>query len=173
VASHHGFIDVESQVSRGTTFHLYFPIPERSIQTPLIATDQPQAQVTGGTETLLVVEDEEMMIELLKNILTGKGYQVMTAKDGAETIEVYTQHKDQIDLVLMDMGLPKLSGAEVLKKLQAVNPKVKVILASGYISPHIKSEVLKAGVKHFVQKPYIPQEILRHIRKVLESDKQL
>ena len=173
VASHHGFIDVESQVSRGTTFHLYFPIPERNIQVPLIAAEQPQGQAAGGTETLLVVEDEEMMLDLLKNILAGKGYRVMTAKDGAEAIEVYTQHKDQIDLVLMDMGLPKLSGAEVLKKLQGVNPKVKVILASGYVSPHMKSEVLKAGVKHFVQKPYIPQEILRHIRKVLESDRRV
>ncbi|MGA9362789.1 MAG: PAS domain S-box protein [Bacteroidota bacterium] len=173
VASHHGFIDVDSQVGHGTTFRLYFPIPERSIQVPLIVTEEPQAQAAGGTETLLVVEDEEMMLDLLKNILAGKGYRVMTAKDGAEAIEVYTQHKDQIDLVLMDMGLPKLSGAEVLQRLQGINPKVKVILASGYVSPHMKSEVLKAGVKHFVQKPYIPQEVLRHIRKVLESDKRL
>ncbi|MGA9363894.1 MAG: PAS domain S-box protein [Bacteroidota bacterium] len=173
VASHHGFIDVDSQVGHGTIFRLYFPIPERSIQMPLIATEESQAQVAGGTETLLVVEDEEMMLDLLKNILAGKGYRVMTAKDGAEAIEMYTQHRDQIDLVLMDMGLPKLSGAEALQRLQGINPKVKVILASGYISPHIKSEVLKAGVKHFVQKPYIPQEVLRHIRKVLESDKRL
>lgn len=172
VASHQGFIDVESRVGRGTTFHLYFPIPERKIQEPLIATEQAQAQVSGGTETLLVVEDEEMMLDLLKNILSGKGYRVMTAKDGVEAVEVYTQHRNQIDLVLMDMGLPKLSGAEALQKLRAINPKIKVIFASGYIDPHIKSEVLKAGVKHFVQKPYIPQEVLRHIRKVIESDKQ-
>jgi CheY-like chemotaxis protein len=97
----------------------------------------------------------------------------MTAKDGVEAVEVYTQHRNQIDLVLMDMGLPKLSGVEALRKLQGINPKVKVIFASGYIDPHIKSEVLKAGVKHFVQKPYIPQEVLRHIRKVIESDERL
>jgi two-component system cell cycle sensor histidine kinase/response regulator CckA len=173
VTSHHGFIDVESQVGRGTTFRLYFPIPERSIQMPLVATEQPQGQTLDGTETLLVVEDEEMMLDLLKNILEGKGYRVMTAKDGAEAIEMYAQHRDQIDLVLMDMGLPKVGGAEALQRLQSIDPKVKVILASGYISPHVKSEVLKAGVKHFVQKPYVPQEVLRRIRKVFESDKQL
>jgi two-component system phosphoglycerate transport system response regulator PgtA len=69
--------------------------------------------------------------------------------------------------------LPKLHGVEVLRKLQEINPKVKVIFASGYIDPHIRSEVLKAGVKLFVQKPYIPPEVLRHVRKVVESDKQL
>jgi two-component system cell cycle sensor histidine kinase/response regulator CckA len=173
VASHEGFIDVESQVGHGTTFHLYFPIHDLNIQVPVIATEQAQAQVAGGTETVLVVEDEEMLLDLLENILTAEGYRVMTAKDGAEAVEVYTQYKNQIELVLMDMDLPKLSGAEVLRKLQEINPKVKVIFASGYIDPHIKSEVLKAGVKHFVQKPYIPQEVLRHIRKVIESDKQL
>jgi two-component system cell cycle sensor histidine kinase/response regulator CckA len=173
VASHHGFIDVESQVGHGTTFHLYFPIPERNIEAPPIETEQAQENVPGGTETLLVVEDEEMMLDLLKHILAAKGYRVMTAKDGEEAVEVYSEHRNHIDMVLMDMGLPKLSGAEALKRLKEINPKVKVIFASGYIDPHIKSEVLKAGVKHFVQKPYIPQEVLQHIRKVIDSDRRL
>jgi two-component system cell cycle sensor histidine kinase/response regulator CckA len=172
VTSHHGFIDVESRVGHGTTFHLYFPVPECSIGVPLIAAEQARAQVPGGTETLLVVEDEEMMLDLLKSILGGKGYQVMTARDGEEAVKLYARHRNQIDLVLMDMGLPKLSGAEALQKLQGINPKVKVIFASGYINPHIKSEVLKAGVKHFVQKPYVPQEVLLHIRKVIDSNQQ-
>jgi YesN/AraC family two-component response regulator len=97
---------------------------------------------------------------------------VITAKDGAEAVRGYTRRKKEIDLVLMETGLPKLGGVDVLQKLQGINPKVKVIFASGYIDPHIKSEVLKAGEKHFVQKPYIPQEVLRHIHKVIESDRQ-
>lgn len=170
VKAHHGFIDVESEFGRGTTFHLYLPVPPRNIE--VFKTPQEEAEeVEGGTETILVVEDEELLLDLVRNLLEDKGYRVMTASDGIEAVEVYRDHKDQIDLVLMDIGLPGLEGREVLTNLKEVNPNVLVILASGYIDPQMKSELLKAGAKHFVQKPYVPAEILKRIRDVIRGSK--
>jgi two-component system cell cycle sensor histidine kinase/response regulator CckA len=168
VDSHRGFIDVESEVGRGTTFNLYFPILPLRVE-PSLPLQQEPKQVVGGGETVLVVEDEEMLLESVIQVLEQKGYRVLTAKDGTEGLEVYSRHRDDIAVVLMDMGLPKLGGWEVFQKLKAVNPRVKVVLASGYIDPYIKSEMLKAGAKDFIPKPYIPEQILTRVRRVIDG----
>jgi CheY-like chemotaxis protein len=168
VTSHHGFIDVESEVGDGTTFRLYFPIQSHDVVPSTILTTQDKSEVVGGTETLLIAEDEEMLLDLLRGLFAGKGYTVLTARDGIEAVEVYRQHMDKVALVLMDMNLPKLGGWETYLKLKEVNPKAKVIIASGFVGPNLKSEILKAGAKDFVQKPYIPVEILRRVRRVLD-----
>lgn len=168
VKSHRGFIDVESEVGRGTTFNLYFPIQPRGIES-FETQKKEYGEVAGGTETLLVVEDEEMLLELEKTLFGGKGYRVLTARDGVEAIEVYSNHKDEIALVLTDMGLPKLGGWEAFQKMKEINPQVKVILASGYLDPNLKSEMLKAGAIDFVQKPYVPHELLRRIREMIDK----
>jgi two-component system cell cycle sensor histidine kinase/response regulator CckA len=130
-----------------------------------------QGDVAGGNETILVVEDEEMLLDSVKQILEGKGYRVLTARDGIEASEVYGRFREDIDAVLMDIGLPKLGGWEVFLNLRAMNPKVKVILASGYLDPNMKSEMLKAGAKDFIPKPYVPEQILRRIRRVIDGDR--
>jgi two-component system, cell cycle sensor histidine kinase and response regulator CckA len=168
VQSHHGFIDVESVLGRGTTFRLYFPIPIMSEQ-QADASLSAEPFTTGGTETLLLIEDEDALIEIVRLLLESKGYKVYTAQDGNDAIKVYKQHKKEIDIVLTDMGLPGMTGTDVHKKLRDIDPNVSVIFASGFFEPHVKSELYKAGAKGFIQKPYSPDEVLRKLREVLDE----
>jgi len=170
VQTHQGFIDVESEVGRGTTFRLYFPVSKRGLEAERRGVTE-GVEVPGGTETILVVEDEELLLELVQSLLESKGYKVLKAKDGVEAVKQYAEHKEEIAVVLIDMGLPKLGGHEVFLHLQALNPGVKVILASGFIDPSLSSEMYKAGAKHFIQKPYSPDEVLRTVRQVIDMKK--
>ena len=168
VQSHHGFIDVESEMGRGTTFRLYFPIPPTSEQlsdVPLVI----ESFSAGGTETILVVEDEEALIEMMRLLLESKGYKVFTAQDGKEAVEMFRQHHREIDIVLTDMGLPGITGVDEFKILKEIAPNVKVIFASGFFEPVVKSDLYIAGAKGFIQKPYSPDEVLRKLREVLDT----
>jgi PAS domain S-box-containing protein len=168
IQSHHGFIDVESEVGRGTTFWLYFPIPlasEQSADVSLLT--EPFA--TGGTETILLVEDEKVLIEIVRLLLESNGYKVYIANDGNEAINVYKLHKQEIDLVLTDMGLPGMSGMDVLKKLREINPNVNIVTASGFFEQDVKSKLTAYGAKGFIQKPYTPDVVLKKIREVLDA----
>jgi CheY-like chemotaxis protein len=171
VQSHHGFIDVESVVGRGTTFRLYFPAPVLSEQTMTISA-LAESFDTGGTETILLVEDEDALKEIVRLLLESKGYKVHTAQEGKEAIKVYIQYKQEIALVLTDMGLPGMTGADVFKKLKDIDPKVNVVFASGFFEPDVKTELDKAGAKGFIQKPYSPDEVLRILREVLDKKKK-
>jgi two-component system, cell cycle sensor histidine kinase and response regulator CckA len=168
IQSHHGFIDVESEQGRGTTFHLYFPvslISEHKTENP----HGVESYDVGGTETILFIEDEELLLTSVQRLLEFKGYTVFAVQDGKEAVRVYKQHAKEIALVLTDLGLPGISGKDELKKLREINPDVKVIMTSGYFDPDVKTELLKNGIKGIVQKPYVPGDILRAIREALDT----
>jgi two-component system cell cycle sensor histidine kinase/response regulator CckA len=116
-----------------------------------------------------VVEDEEALLSMLKEILETKGYHVITAVEGLEALALFQKHKDEIALVLTDIGLPKITGDQLFFKLRELNPAVKVIMASGYLEPNARSEILKAGAKDIVQKPYLPGKLLKKIREILDQ----
>lgn len=120
-------------------------------------------------ETILLVEDEPMLQELLKSVLEDSGYRVVAAADGVEAVEIFLQEQHHIGIVLTDMGLPKLGGWELYDKLRGIDPAVKVILASGFVDAEMRNEAIKKGAKDFIQKPYIPSAILKRIRDVLDS----
>ena len=166
--THNGFIHVESELEQGSTFQLYFPAPDPN-EKFIDSQTTSDSFTVGGTETILIVEDEELLIDMVHLLLEANGYKVYAAHNGLEAIEVYKEHNKEIDLVLSDMGLPGMTGAEVFKKLKEINPDVKVTLASGFIDPDVKSELFKAGAKGFIQKPYSPDEVLRKLREVLEE----
>lgn len=168
VETHKGFIDVESTIRKGTTFHLYFPLPRIVVDHAMLMENDIQ-EIPGGSETLLFVEDEEMVQELINGVLSAKGYTVLIAGDGEEMVQTYLRRQEDIDLVISDMGLPKLGGFEAMKKIKAINPRLKVILASGYLEPNVKSEIFKAGATEFIQKPYLPDEVLKKVRDVLNQ----
>lgn len=167
VENHRGLMNVESKLKQGTIFNLYFPVQPGGIESFEIKKEL-IGDVAGGTETILLVEDEEMLRELLRVVLMGKGYTVLTASDGKEAVDIYARHHKDIALVLCDMGLPKLGGDEVFVKLKEINSGVKVIFASGYLDQNLESEMLRAGAKDFVLKPYIPKEILEKIRATID-----
>ena len=168
VQGHQGHIDVSSELNRGTTFRLFLPIPnEPSPEHTRSATEQTAAP--GGSETILLVEDESELLEMMDIELRRKGYKVLTARDGIEAVEAFTQSDQRIDLVLSDVGLPRLDGAGLFSTLREFDPKIRFILASGYLDPKLKNELLTAGAKAFIQKPYHPPEVMRIVREILDS----
>ena len=169
VKNHEGFVQVESEPSRGSIFHLYFPIPSQVFATSDTEKGE-ENESPGGSETILIVEDEEAIRSNIQSLFEANGYRVYTARDGGEAVELYKEKQDDIQLVLSDLGLPTLSGDQVLFLLKAINPSVKVLFASGYFEPETKNELTRAGAMDFVQKPYTPDEILRKVRRALDRN---
>ncbi len=174
IESYNGFVDVESEPGIGTTFSIYLPVPQTEVTLTDIST-RTEIEDPGGSETILIIEDEEMLLDSLKSTLLERGYSVVTARDGEEGVQMYSLRArdlfgNGIDVVISDLGLPKLSGDEVFKKIRSINPEAKIILASGFIDPTVKMELKKAGLKYFVQKPYSPDKVIQTIRQILDDD---
>ena len=119
------------------------------------------------SRTILVVEDERLMRRLLERILCTDDTSVLLAADGQEAVDIYRNHKLEISVVLLDLGLPKLSGWEVFKNMKQQNPDVCVIVASGYLDPDVKSRMQDAGVQYFIEKPYKLNELLATLHGVI------
>ncbi len=165
VTGHRGFISVETEVGRGTKFTVHLPAVH--IETGESEAGPP-VEASGGSETILIVEDEEALLLLLQEVLRGKGYTVLAASDGVQGLEIYAQHRDEIDAVITDMGLPRQSGYDMFVKIRELNPVAKVILASGYLNPALKSKLFVAGAKAFIPKPFQTGDVLRKLREVLD-----
>ena len=122
-----------------------------------------------GDATILIVEDEPGMVCLLEEVFSSHGYQVLMASDGEQAIEVYRRYKLRIDVVLLDVGIPKITGWHVFLKIKEENPDVRVVIASGYLDPKMKAEMSGAGVKHFVDKPYTLNELVETVQNLIET----
>jgi len=123
VKNHGGYISVYSEIGKGTTFEIYLPLSQGSIAQPKQEVEKP----TPGSESILVVDDEEILRDLMKDILRDLGYGVMLAPDGREAVDVYREHEDEIDLVIVDMVMPKMGGKETFQELRRINPEVKAL----------------------------------------------
>jgi two-component system, cell cycle sensor histidine kinase and response regulator CckA len=121
-----------------------------------------------GRGTILIVEDEQLMLRLLEKVLSQHGYRVLVASDGEEAIEVYRRRKLEIDVVLLDVGLPKLTGWNVLLKMKEENPGVRVVIATGFLEPKMKIEMSRV-TKHFVDKPYMLDEVVETLQSLIDA----
>jgi len=117
------------------------------------------------------VEDEENLRDLLRIMLEETGIKVLEAVDGIGAVEIFTAHKDEIGIVLTDLGLPRLGGWEAFLKMREMNPELKGILASGFFNPDVRTEIIKSGAKDFIQKPYNSEQIVAMIRNLLNETK--
>jgi two-component system cell cycle sensor histidine kinase/response regulator CckA len=130
--------------------------------------EAPKSARGGGT--VLVVEDEEKMVYLLRKALLRNEYDVLVAPDGEQAMDLYHRHKQKIRVVLLDMGLPKIAGWEVILRMKKENPNVKVIVTSGYIEPDLKAKMQHAGVQGFIEKPYNPNDVIRMLCDSFATD---
>ncbi len=166
IKSHHGYIEVESSKGKGTTFRIYLPASEKEIQKIVETTDE----IVKGAETVLLVDDEDIILEVSCELLETIGYRVLTAGCGKESIEIYKNNRDKIDIVVLDMVMPDINGAVVYKRLKEINPDVKVLLSSGYSIDGHATEILNQGCDGFIQKPFTLQSLSRKIKNILEKD---
>jgi CheY-like chemotaxis protein len=168
VKQHEGWIEVASEVGRGTTFSLYFPASE-AVATAEVQQPAPTAEVRGGKETILVVEDEAVLREMAKTILEDCGYRVVEAASGIEALKVWERHREAIDLVLTDMVMPEgMSGMDLAHRLHASKPQVRIVFASGYSMDEIDSSALRKAHAVFLQKPYTHVTLARAVRECLD-----
>ncbi len=169
IQAHQGFIDVESNKGVGTTFKLYFPVLPGNIKQTELQTLKKTSQLEG-TETILVVEDEDFICNMIRITLDSKGYKVITAHDGLQAVQLYDKYKNEIALVITDLGLPVMTGMEEFKRIKEINPEVKVIITTGFLEPDVKSRLLIEGAKAFLPKPFKPDDVLHIVREVLDRN---
>jgi PAS domain S-box-containing protein len=168
VKQHQGWVEVESQVGHGTTFRIYIPF----VGTAETETEKPTTQITvrGGNETILLVEDERPVRELVARVLQKYGYQILQADTGGDALEVWNQNRNGIHLLLTDLIMPgSMNGRELAEKLCAENRELKVIFTSGYSADIVGKDFKLEPELNFLQKPYHPQTLALTVRRCLDG----
>ena len=165
IKNHNGIINVYSEKGHGTTFKIYLPASDKQVIAEKIKPDEAQ----GGTETILLVDDEEMVADIGKDLLEKLGYTVLVAAGGAEAIKLFQRHRDTVDLVILDMIMPDMSGGETFSRMRAIKPNAKILLSSGYSLDQRASAIMKQGCNGFIQKPFNLKKISHKIREILDN----
>jgi PAS domain S-box-containing protein len=166
VKSHSGFIVSDSKPGAGTTFLVYLPTAEAVEELPRT---EPVEVSAGGTETILLVDDEDSVRELGKEMLSKSGYSVCLAAEGESALKRYQTSEERIDLIILDLIMPGIAGEECLGELLKVNPQAKVIVASGHLPDEHTKNAIETKAKGFIRKPYDMTEMLKVVRKVLDE----
>jgi PAS domain S-box-containing protein len=165
IRNHSGVIEVRSQKGVGTTFIIYLPASDRAVEQAA----SESGEVLMGPETILLVDDEEMIINVGTEILKALGYNVLSARNGKEAVALFRDKKDEVDLVLLDMIMPGMGGGETYDALKGIRPDVKILLSSGYSIDGEASEILKRGCDGFIQKPFNIKALSQKLRTIIDG----
>ncbi len=165
ITNHQGIIEVESDRGRGTTFMIYLPASDR----PAIEKPRPAVERVSGNETLLLVDDEEMILNVGTQMLERLGYRVLTARTGQDAIDIYRREAGTIAMVILDMIMPAMSGRDLFERLKTIDPELKALLSSGYSIDGQAAEILKRGCNGFIQKPFTLDALSQKIRSILDD----
>ncbi len=169
VKAHEGYITCYSEPGQGTAFKIYWPeAGQGEIEPDEIQAEQ--AVLQEGTETILVVDDDDQIRELTSEVLEDSGYQVISASSGEQALEVFRKKYRDIDLVLMDLNMPGMGGSQCTRKMLTLDPSVRVLVASGYSANIHGRDALKFGAKDFISKPFQAQKLLAKIRNFLDGE---
>ena len=170
VKQHEGWVEANSEPGKGSTFDVFFPATD---EVPAVAKEETTfiaPVVTGGTETVLIVEDEHILRSMARDILKGCGYQILEASSGKEALEVWNRQASQIDLLLTDMVMPEgISGVDLAERLQASQPRLRVVFTSGYAANEVNRELLAKTHARFLPKPYTHDELAQTVRECLDK----
>jgi len=164
VKQHHGYITVYSEPEVGTSFNIYIP----SVKAAAQEKDVKSPAVEGGTETILVAEDEAMVRNLTKTILSQAGYTVIEATDGENAVEKFMENKDAIALAFLDVVMPRKNGKEAYEEMRRVKADLKVLFTSGYTGDVVIDKGILEKEYNFIQKPIVPDDLLSKIRTILD-----
>jgi CheY-like chemotaxis protein len=156
---------VFSEKGSGTTFNIYLPASEKRI----CEDEELDGKIRKGSETILLVDDEAIFLDVGRLMLENLGYTVMTAQSGKQALSLFSEHQGEIDMVILDIIMPHMGGGETYDKLKEMNSEVKTLLASGYSIEGQATEILNRGCDGFIQKPFNLSQLSQKVRDILES----
>ncbi len=167
VKNHRGLIDVYSRIGRGTTIKVYLPVATSASETG--SEDVSESVSFDGKLNILIVDDEDIVCMIAREMLEVKGHSVSVCKDGNEAVELYRKNWKDIELVILDMVMPQMNGADTFRSLRDINPDVKVLLSSGYSITGEAQNLIDQGAKGFIQKPFTFEELTKSIAEIFPS----
>jgi len=165
VKNHGGYIDVQSEKNRGTCFRIFFPASDKKVTEP----KEPTPEIKQGSGTILIVDDEEMVLDIGIKVLKKLGYTVLNAKNGREAVALFQEHGDTINLVILDIVMPDIGGGEVYDRLKEIRPDVKVLLSSGYSIDGQARDIMDRGCDGFIQKPFSMKALSEKLSEILAN----
>jgi CheY-like chemotaxis protein len=165
IKNHNGIINIYSEKGEGTTLKIYLPVSDKDV----VKEAESQVEIIRGAESILYVDDQQPIVDVGRALLESMGYRVITAMSGKEAMEIYSRDRDRIDLIILDMIMPGLSGGDTFDQLKKIDPQVKVLLSSGYSINGQARAILDRGCNGFIQKPFSLANLSKKVRQILDG----